>query len=153
MATGIRLFSSEPHHNPGSLTLTSIIHEHAEAGRTEEALDVYRRFISAGISPDYYTYNALIMALAADPNYVADAKDCVLHMMTNGIRDHPDVSTYMAVYKGFLKAEEGKQFLKEIKAKGLWGAEEQAVREALKGQTESEVLSVLDILMGECLIN
>ncbi|PRQ42571.1 putative pentacotripeptide-repeat region of PROPR [Rosa chinensis] len=160
--TSIRLFSSQPSHklknnvsdqpNPKAVTLTSIIHEHAEAGRTKDALNVYKKFIAAGIFPEYDTYNALITALAADPKFVGDARECVLHMMTNGIRNHPDVGAYLAVYDGFVKqgnSDEGKRFLKEIKAKRLRGVDVESVREALKDKADDEVQGVIDILMDD----
>ncbi|KAM5560827.1 pentatricopeptide repeat-containing protein [Rosa sericea] len=160
--TSITLFSSQPSHklnddvsdqpNPKAVTLTSIIDEHADAGRTKDALDVYKKFTAARIFPGYYTYNALITALAADPKLVGDARECVLHMMTNGIRNHPNVGAYLAVYDGFVKqgnADEGKRFLKEIKAEGLCGVDEESVREALKDKADDEVQGVIDILMDD----
>ncbi|PRQ42570.1 hypothetical protein RchiOBHm_Chr3g0459091 [Rosa chinensis] len=65
---------------------------------------------------------------------------------------HVSEISYMPVHVGFVKqgkAEEGKEFLKEIKAKGLWGAQEKALREALKSQEESEVQSVLDTVLDD----
>lgn len=164
--SSIRLFSSEAHHapkldddvsdepDPKAVTLTSIIDEHVEAGRTEEALHVYRRFIAAGIFPDHHTYESLIKALAADPNYVGAAKDCVLHMMTNELCNHPNMSAYMAVYEAFVKQgkpDEGNKFLMEIKAQGLCGVDEESVRERLKAKSELgvEVQTVVDILMSD----
>lgn len=164
--SSIRLFSSEAQPTTKldddvsgepdrkAVTLTSIIDEHVEAGRTKEALQVYRKFIAAGISPDRHTYESLIEALAADPNYVGAAKDCVLHMMTNGLCDHPNVSAYMAVYEAFVKQgkpDEGNKFLMEIKAKGLCGVDEESVRERLKGKSElaAGVQTVVDILMSD----
>lgn len=136
------------------MTLTSIVHELAEAGRTKEAVDAFRSFIEADIIPESHDYNVLIKALAADPSSVGDAKQCVLNIVGDRLRIyHISEAAYMAVYGAFLKqakAKEGKEFLKEIKAKGLWGCEQKAVRDqALRGQTELEVQSVLDIVMGE----
>lgn len=136
-----------------AVTLTSIVHELAEAGKTKEALQAYGKFVSADVIPDPHTYYVLIKALAADPNLVGDAKQCVVDMMSKGVRQyHLSESAYLAVYVAFVKQgkpEKAEQFLKEIKAKGLWGSEEKAVREALKGQSEVEVQSVLDIVMGK----
>lgn len=133
--------------------MTSIVHELAEAGRTKEALDAFLSFIEADIIPESHDYSVLIKALAADPSSVGDAKQCVLDIVRDGLRIYRiSEAAYMAVYGAFVKqgkAEEGKEFLTEIKAKGLWGCEEKAVREALRGQTELQVQSVLDIVMGE----
>ncbi|XP_004305048.1 PREDICTED: pentatricopeptide repeat-containing protein At5g65560-like [Fragaria vesca subsp. vesca] len=148
--TCIRLFSSQP--NPKAVTLTSIIHEHAQAGRTKDALDVYRKFFTTGIFPEYETYIALITALAADLKLVGYARECVLHMMTKTLDDDPDVGTYLAVYDGFMKqgkADEGKRFLREIKDEGLCGVDEESVREALKDKAADEVQEVIDILMDD----
>nr|XP_011466366.1 PREDICTED: uncharacterized protein LOC105352073 [Fragaria vesca subsp. vesca] len=154
-STPIRLFTSQPDHNehkPKIVTLTSIIHELADAGQTKESLDIYKRFKAAGIFPPYTTFISLIKALAADPEFVEEAKECVVDMMTNHLCNHPSVSAFMAVYKGFVKqdkAKEGRRFLKEIKAKGLGRVDEEDVREALRGRPEAEVKRVIQILMDD----
>lgn len=136
-------------HMPDVVAHTAVIEAYAAAGKPKDALKVYLRMLACGVAPNAYTYTLLIKALAADPNFVGDAKKYVLEMMEKGMR--PNAGTYVAVFEAFAgedKAEEGSEFLEQMKGKGFV-ADEKAVREVLKSRRGPVVISVINILLGK----
>ncbi|ONI04088.1 hypothetical protein PRUPE_6G301800 [Prunus persica] len=139
-------------HMPDVVSHTAVIEAYANAGKTKEALKVYLRMLASGVAPNAYTYTVLIKALAADPSckFLGDAKKYLLEMMGKGMR--PNASTYTAVFEGFArheeKAEEGRELLVEMKAKGFV-PDEKAVGEVLKSKRGPVVRSVINILFGK----
>lgn len=130
---------------------TGVMEIYSKANKAKEALRVFQRMIYLGISPNAYTYSVLIKALTKDPNFLNDAKQYVLEMMDKGMQ--PNARTYTAVFYAFArlgedKLNEGKEFVKQIKARGFV-ANKKAVREVLKDKSEPIAKSVIDILFGE----
>ncbi|KAL6142455.1 hypothetical protein ACLB2K_060735 [Fragaria x ananassa] len=122
------------------VTLTGIIDEYAEAGKTNEALYVFRMMLeSEDRAPNAYTFSVIINVLAADKdaNFHGIAKELVMEMMGKGMQ--PNASTYIAVFEVFAgqgKMEEAKQFVKEMKGNGLVADKKamRAMRGALRGK-------------------
>ncbi|XP_050379400.1 pentatricopeptide repeat-containing protein At5g02860-like [Argentina anserina] len=122
------------------VVLTGIVDEYAEAGKTMEALYVYRMMLeSERCAPNAYTYSVVIKALAADPDpsFLGVAKEYVMEMMGKGLQ--PNAKTYTAVLEAFAgheKMEEGKMFLEGMKANGFVANREamRAMRHVLKGK-------------------
>lgn len=136
-------------HMPDVVAHTAVIEAYAAAGKPKDALKLYLRMLACGVAPNAYTYSVLIKALAADPKFVGDAKKYVLEMMGNGMR--PNAGTYVAVFEALAeeeKAEEGREFLEQMKGKGFV-ADEKAVREVLKSRRGPVVRSVINILFGK----
>lgn len=139
---------------PPVVVLTGIIDEYAEAGKTVEALHVYRMMLdSEHCAPNAYTYSVIIKALAADPgpNFLGIAKEFVMEMMGKGMQ--PNASTYTAVFEAFAgeeKMEEAKQFLEEMKANGFVADKKamRAIRQVLEAKGPV-VKTIIDILFGE----
>ncbi|KAM5560816.1 pentatricopeptide repeat-containing protein [Rosa sericea] len=134
---------------PQIVILTGIIDEYAEAGKTMEALYVYRTFWEH-CAPNAYTYSVIIKALAADPepNFLGVVKECVMEMMGKGMQ--PNAKTYTAVleaYAGHEKMEEGKMFLQEMKDNGFVADRKamRAMRNALKSKRPL-VKTIIEIL-------
>ncbi|KAM5560819.1 pentatricopeptide repeat-containing protein [Rosa sericea] len=133
------------------VTMTGIIDEYAEAGKTAEALHVYRIMLdSEDCAPNAYTYSVIVKALAADPdpNFHVVAKEFVMEMMGKGWQ--PNASTYTSVFEAFAgqeKMEEAKQFLEEMKANGFVADKKamRAFRKVLKVKGPV-VKSIFDIL-------
>ena len=130
---------------------TGVMEIYSKANKAKEALRVFQRMIYLGISPNAYTYSVLIKGHSKDPNFLNDAKQYVLEMMDKGMQ--PNARTYTAVFYAFArlgedKLNEGKEFVKQIKARGFV-ANKKAVREVLKDKSEPIVESVIDILFGE----
>lgn len=82
---------------PKVLTLTAVIEEYADAGKTKEVLQVYRNMLARGVSPNAYSLSVVIRALVKDSNFVGDAKDCVMEMMGLGMQ--PNATTYTALFE------------------------------------------------------
>ncbi|XP_062005442.1 pentatricopeptide repeat-containing protein At4g38150-like [Rosa rugosa] len=121
---------------PEVVTHTGVIEIYAKAYEAKEALKVFVRMLSLGVTPNAYTYSVLIKGLAKDPNFLGDAKKYTLEMMDKGMQ--PNARTYIAVFKAFARlkdfnVEKGKEFLKEMKAKGFV-PKKKAVMEVLKGK-------------------
>lgn len=139
---------------PPVVVLTGIIDEYAEAGKTAEALHVYRMMLdSEHCAPNAYTYSVIIKALAADPdpNFLGVAKEYVMEMMGKGMQ--PNASTYTAVFEAFAgeeKMEEAKQFLEEMKVNGFVADKKamRAIRQVLEAKGPV-VKTIIDILFGE----
>ena len=143
---------------PQVVVLTGIIDEYGEAGKTMEALYVYRRMLESehcthDAAPNAYTYSVIIKALAADPepDFLEVAKECVMAMMGKGLQ--PNASTYTSVleaYERHEKMEEGKMFLEEMKTNGFVADREamRAMRHVLKGKRPL-VRIIIDILFGK----
>ncbi|XP_062005590.1 pentatricopeptide repeat-containing protein At5g39710-like [Rosa rugosa] len=138
---------------PMILTLTGMMEEYADAGRTKDALIVYRMMEDnkcAANRPNAYTYSVIIKALVKDkdPDFLGVAKECVMEMMGRGMQ--PNAGTYVAVSEGFVekeKAEEGRELVEVMKAKGFV-ADKKAVREVLKGQRGVLVDKVIKMVFG-----
>lgn len=136
-------------HMPDVVAHTAVIEAYAAAGKPKDALKVYLRMLACGVAPNAYTYSVLIKALAVDTSFVGDAKKYVLEMMGKGMR--PNAGTYVAVFEAFAgeeKAEEGREFLEQMKGKGFV-ADEKAVREVLKSRRGPVVRSVINILFSK----
>ncbi|KAM5560825.1 hypothetical protein ABKV19_021796 [Rosa sericea] len=124
---------------PVILILTGMMEEYADAGRTKDALIVYRMMENnkcAANRPNAYSYSVIIEALVKDkdPDFLGVAKECVMKMMGRGMQ--PNAGTYAVVFEGFVekeKAEEGRELVEEMKAKGFV-ADKKAVREVVKGR-------------------
>ncbi|XP_004302488.1 PREDICTED: pentatricopeptide repeat-containing protein At4g38150-like [Fragaria vesca subsp. vesca] len=134
---------------PDVVAHTAVIEAYATAGKPKDVLKVYMRMLACGVAPNAYTYSVLIKALAAEERFVGDAKKYVVEMLGKGIR--PNAGTYVAVFEalaGEEKAEEARVLWEEMRGKGFV-ADEQAVREVLKGRRGAVVRSVINILFGK----
>lgn len=139
---------------PEVVVYTGIIEEYADAGKTKEALTVFKRMLFFDITPNAYTYSMVIKALSADPDpsSLVVAKELVMEMMGKGMQ--PNARTYTAVFEGFAgheKMEEAKQFLEEIKANGFVADRKamKAMRHVLKGSKVHVVKSISGILFDD----
>ncbi|KAI4349841.1 hypothetical protein L6164_010390 [Bauhinia variegata] len=136
-------------HMPDVVAHTAVIEAYANAGQPKEALKVYMRMLSSGVSPNAYTYTVLIKGLAADSKFLKDAKKYVLEIMEKGMR--PNAATYTAVFEALAKEEkvdEATEFLDQMKAKGFV-PDEKAVREVLVSTRGPVFRTVLNIFFGK----
>ncbi|KAM5560826.1 hypothetical protein ABKV19_021797 [Rosa sericea] len=136
---------------PDVVTHTGVMGIYSKADEVKEVLKVFMRMLSLGVAPNAYTYSVLIKALAKDPNFLGDVKMYTLEMMDKGMR--PNARTYTAVFKAFarlkdFKVEKGKEFLKEMKARGFV-PNKKAVMEVLKGRKGPVVKTVISILFAK----
>lgn len=139
------------HDIPEVVTHTGVVEIYAKAYEAKEALKVFVRMLYFGVTPNAYTYSVLIKGLAKDPNFLGDAKKYTLEMMDKGMQ--PNSRTCIAMFKAFarlkdFKVEKGKEFLKEMKAKGFV-PQKKAVMAVLKGKKGPVVKTVINILFGK----
>ncbi|XP_062030262.1 pentatricopeptide repeat-containing protein At5g61990, mitochondrial-like [Rosa rugosa] len=131
---------------------TCVIEAYFSFGKTKAALEAYQGMLAAGVAPNCYTYTVLIKGLTADPNFIGDAKKCLLDMMDRGMR--PNAATYTAVLEGFARKEdkaaeeEGKELVKVMIRKGH-GPKAKAMMEVLKGSPTPLIRRVLDITFSK----
>ncbi|KAL6176556.1 hypothetical protein ACLB2K_053189 [Fragaria x ananassa] len=83
---------------------TCVIEAYLKFGKTKGALEAYWGMLAAGVAPNTCTYTVLIKGLTADPNFLGDAKKCLLEMMDKGMR--PNAATYTVVIESFAKQED-----------------------------------------------
>nr|XP_011457370.1 PREDICTED: pentatricopeptide repeat-containing protein At3g16010-like [Fragaria vesca subsp. vesca] len=57
---------------------TYVIEAYLKFGKTKGALEAYWGMLAAGVAPNAYTYTVFIKGLTADPNFLGDAKKCLL---------------------------------------------------------------------------
>lgn len=119
-AMEIRAYILENSRIPSVALFTNQIVYCARAGEAKLAIEQYHQMIRCWVAPNAYTYSILIKALAADPNFIGDAKKYLLEMMDKGMR--PNARTYTAVLEAFAlagKAEECREILEQMRAKGI----------------------------------
>ncbi|XP_062028408.1 pentatricopeptide repeat-containing protein At1g22960, mitochondrial-like [Rosa rugosa] len=130
---------------------TSVIEAYLERGKTKGALEAYQRMLATGVAPNSDTYTVLIKGLSADPNFVRDAKKCLLEMMERGMR--PNAATYTAVIESFAKQEdkaseeECKELVEVMMDKGFV-PNAKAMMEVLKGRPTT-VRRVMNIVLSK----
>ncbi|KAL5580447.1 hypothetical protein UlMin_012889 [Ulmus minor] len=136
-------------HMPDVVAHTAVIEAYANAGQAKEALKVFLRMLASGVAPNAYTYSILIKGLAGNTKFLGEAKKYVVEMMDKGMK--PNAGVYTAVFEALAREEksgEGREFLKQMKAKGFV-PDEKAVREALKSKRGPVSRSVMDILFAK----
>jgi pentatricopeptide repeat protein len=136
-------------HMPDVVAHTAVIEAYANAGQPKEALKVYLRMLASGVAPNAYTYTVLIKGLAADANYIGDAKQYLMEMM--GKRMRPNAGTYTAVFEALAKEQkldEAREYLEQIKSKGFV-PDEKSVRGVLNTKRGQVFRAVINILFGK----
>lgn len=137
-AMEIRAYILEHGNIPAVAVFTNNIVSCAKPGNAKLAIEQYQEMIRCWVTPNAYTYSILIKTLAADPNFIGDAKKYLLEMMDKGMR--PNARTYTAVLEAFAlagKAVECREILEQMRAKGIVVDEEvvssfQRIRGALR---------------------
>ncbi|XP_010423694.1 PREDICTED: pentatricopeptide repeat-containing protein At4g38150 isoform X1 [Camelina sativa] len=147
----LELFSQIKDKNqmPEVVAHTAIVEAYANAGQAKEALKVFMRMLSCGVSPNAYTYTVLIKGLAGDARTLKDAKKYLLEMM--GIGMSPNAATYTPVFEAFVKEgkeESARELLQEMKGKGFV-PDEKAVREALQSKRGQVFRTVINVLFDK----
>lgn len=119
-AMEIRAYILENGKMPAVVSFTNNIVYCARDGKAKLAIEHYHQMIHCRVTPNAYTYSIFIKALAADPNFIGDAKKYLLEMMDKGMR--PNARTYTAVLEAFAlagKAEECREILEQMRARGV----------------------------------
>ncbi|XP_004301377.1 PREDICTED: pentatricopeptide repeat-containing protein At5g65560-like [Fragaria vesca subsp. vesca] len=131
---------------------TSVIEAYINHGKTKGALEAYRRMLATGVAPNSYTYTVLIKGLSAYPNFVGDAKKCLLEMMGRGIG--PNTATYTAVIESLAKQEdkaseeECKELVDVMICKGFV-PNAKAMMEVLKGRPKAAIRRIMNIVLSK----
>nr|XP_004301382.2 PREDICTED: putative pentatricopeptide repeat-containing protein At1g12700, mitochondrial [Fragaria vesca subsp. vesca] len=137
---------------PTVVLYTCVTETYFSFGKNKDALEAYQGMLAAGVALNCYTYTVLIKGLIDDPNFIGDAKKCLLDIMDRDMR--PNAATYTVVFVGFVKKEdkaaeeEGKELVKVMIRKGN-GPKAREMMRVLQDNPTTLIRRVLDIVFSK----